>query len=105
MQEEQDTAGDGVLQRRAMCLRNLEVGGGGFPQPDVHSLLVIPVIVGNHRPDDTRPYNQVTRGPDCSVAVFRPGITRRKFDPFGNAGANCPAFRGKKGWSPHPYGV
>ena len=60
------------------CAPILEREAGDFPEPDVHSLLVTRVIVGNHRTAGTRPYNYLTpRSRWRGLAGFRPGISRR----------------------------
>jgi len=41
----------------------LKSEGQVFREPDVHSLLVTRVIVGNHRTRSTRPYNYVIPQP------------------------------------------
>src|SRR5664279_5435882 len=75
-----------------------------YKRQDVHSLLVTPVIVGNHWTRVPRPYNHITlRSRLRGLRGFAWNLLAR-FGPFGSAGGNA-GDRREKGWSPHPYGV
>src|SRR6202167_2236989 len=62
---------------------NVEVGSRIFSEPDVHSLLVTPVIVGNHRTSSSQPYNYLT--PQSRLRRFVWESPRRGSDPSGTA--------------------
>src|SRR5208282_3783098 len=74
----------------------LAAGREGFPEPDVHSLSVTPVIVGNHRTEGARPYNQLI--PRSRLRGLRgfawesPGEVRTRWATL----AESAAFDGKK---------
>src|SRR5271157_3854999 len=80
----------------------LEAGREGFPEPDVHSLSVTPVIVGNHRTAGTRPYNYLT--PRSRLRGLR-GFVWESPGEVQTRSATLAEMAGVgrgKGWSPHP---